>query len=125
MYKNSLADAAGPNGCGKSTLLRLIMDREKPISGSVSLGQHHILPNYFEQNQVSPRSLSRFWKIALPPWVIDLDTALQALGAICYRYLAAVQCVIQGHLFAAELAVRHGDVRATVSSAASAVSHHS
>ena len=118
-------NAAGPNGCGKSTLLRLIMDREKPISGSVSLGQHHILPNYFEQNQVSPRSLSRFWKIALPPWVINLNTALQALGAICYRYLAAVQCVIQGHLFSAELAVRHGDVRATVSSAASAVSHHS
>lgn len=43
---------AGPNGCGKSTLLRLIMGIEKPIAGSVSLGQYHILPNYFEQNQV-------------------------------------------------------------------------
>ena len=46
--------AAGPNGCGKSTLLRLVMGREKAIAGSVSLGQHHILPNYFEQNQASP-----------------------------------------------------------------------
>jgi hypothetical protein len=27
------------------------MGIEKPISGSLSLGQHHILPNYFEQNQ--------------------------------------------------------------------------
>ena len=69
-------NAAGPNGCGKSTLLRLIMDREKPISGSVSLGQHHILPNYFEQNQVSPRSLSCFRKAALLPWEMNLDIAL-------------------------------------------------
>ena len=47
---------AGPNGCGKSTLLRLIMDIEKPIAGSLGLGQHHILPNYFEQNQANPYS---------------------------------------------------------------------
>ena len=43
---------AGPNGAGKSTLLRLVMGREKPISGRVELGEHHIVPNYFEQNQV-------------------------------------------------------------------------
>jgi len=27
------------------------MGREKPISGRVELGPHHINPNYFEQNQ--------------------------------------------------------------------------
>jgi len=42
----------GPNGCGKSALLKLIMGLEKPQGGEVSLGEHNVLPNYFEQNQV-------------------------------------------------------------------------
>lgn len=42
----------GPNGCGKSTLLKLIMGLEKPMKGEVILGEHNVLPNYFEQNQV-------------------------------------------------------------------------
>lgn len=42
----------GPNGCGKSTLLKLIMGLEKPTKGEVILGEHNVLPNYFEQNQV-------------------------------------------------------------------------
>ena len=41
----------GPNGAGKSTLLRLIMGQEEPVEGQVSMGEHGIVPNYFEQNQ--------------------------------------------------------------------------
>lgn len=43
----------GPNGCGKSTLLKLILGMEKPQGGEVLLGEHNVLPNYFEQNQVN------------------------------------------------------------------------
>ena len=43
----------GPNGCGKSTLLKLILGMEKPQGGEVLLGDHNVLPNYFEQNQVN------------------------------------------------------------------------
>lgn len=42
----------GPNGCGKSTLLKLIMGLEKPTGGQIMVGEHNVLPNYFEQNQV-------------------------------------------------------------------------
>ena len=42
----------GPNGCGKSTILKLIMGYEKPKGGELLLGEHNVLPNYFEQNQV-------------------------------------------------------------------------
>ena len=49
----------GPNGAGKSTLLRLIMGLEQPSDGTVELGQHNVIPGYFEQNQAEALDLSK------------------------------------------------------------------
>lgn len=49
----------GPNGAGKSTLLRLIMGMEQPTEGIVNLGNHNVLPGYFEQNQAEALELSK------------------------------------------------------------------
>ncbi len=49
----------GPNGCGKSTLLRLIMGLEQPTDGKVTLGDHNVIPGYFEQNQAEALDLSK------------------------------------------------------------------
>ncbi|MBW4650840.1 MAG: ATP-binding cassette domain-containing protein [Kastovskya adunca ATA6-11-RM4] len=49
----------GPNGCGKSTLLHLMMGMEKPTEGSIVLGNHNVIPGYFEQNQAEALNLDR------------------------------------------------------------------
>jgi len=49
----------GPNGCGKSTLLRLIMGMEQPSDGKVELGNHNVIPGYFEQNQAEALDLEK------------------------------------------------------------------
>lgn len=49
----------GPNGAGKSTLLRLITGSEKPTEGTVKIGDHNVLPGYFEQNQAEALDLKK------------------------------------------------------------------
>ncbi|BAZ13952.1 ABC transporter ATP-binding protein [Calothrix sp. NIES-4071] len=48
-----------PNGAGKSTLLRLIMGMEAPSEGTAKLGDHNVIPGYFEQNQAEALDLDK------------------------------------------------------------------
>ncbi len=49
----------GLNGSGKSTLLHLLMGMEQPTEGIAQLGQHNVIPGYFEQNQAEALDLGK------------------------------------------------------------------
>ena len=49
----------GPNGSGKSTLLRLMMGMQTSTEGVVKLGDHNVIPGYFEQNQAEALDLTK------------------------------------------------------------------
>ncbi|MDF5709540.1 MAG: ABC-F family ATP-binding cassette domain-containing protein [Nostoc sp. S4] len=88
----------GPNGAGKSTLLRLIIAMEPSTEGIVQLGDHNVLPGYFEQNQAEALDLKRTvmetihdevpdWKneevrTLLGRFLFSGDTVFKAVGAL-------------------------------------------
>ncbi len=49
----------GPNGAGKSTLLRFALGLEQPEEGEGGIGEHNVIPAYFEQNQAEALDLNR------------------------------------------------------------------
>ena len=49
----------GPNGSGKSTFLHMLMGTEPPDEGTIKLGDHNVIPGYFEQNQAEALDLSK------------------------------------------------------------------
>jgi len=88
----------GPNGAGKSTLLRLIMGMEQPTEGTIELGDHNVIPGYFEQNQAEALDLKKTvmetihdevpdWKneevrTLLGRFLFSGDTVFKAVGAL-------------------------------------------
>ncbi|MCG9892676.1 MAG: ATP-binding cassette domain-containing protein [Thermosynechococcaceae cyanobacterium MS004] len=49
----------GPNGAGKSTLLHMMVGLETPDEGSIKIGEHNVIPGYFEQNQAEALDLNK------------------------------------------------------------------
>jgi ATP-binding cassette, subfamily F, member 3 len=49
----------GPNGAGKSTLLHMMVGLEQPDEGTIKIGEHNVIPGYFEQNQAEALNLDK------------------------------------------------------------------
>jgi ATP-binding cassette, subfamily F, member 3 len=49
----------GPNGAGKSTLLHMMVGLETADEGSIKIGEHNVIPGYFEQNQAEALDLNK------------------------------------------------------------------
>ncbi|MFD3449957.1 ABC-F family ATP-binding cassette domain-containing protein [Microbacteriaceae bacterium 4G12] len=64
LFRGDSVALVGPNGIGKSTLLKSIIDRLKPVSGTIQLGSN-VAIGYYDQEQAnltsSKRVLNELW----------------------------------------------------------------
>ena len=96
IHRGEKVGLTGPNGAGKSTLLRLLMGREAPDGGSLSIGSN-IAVAYYDQELASLQTrntvLDEVWRMA-PDWtqgemrshlgrfLFSGDDVLQTIGSL-------------------------------------------
>lgn len=84
LFRGERLGVIGPNGCGKTTLLRLILEREKPTSGSVRLGAN-VRIGYYDQERAG---LSRDRNVLHELWsvrpTLDEESVRNMLGRFLF-----------------------------------------